>query len=341
MRERERMNINFTFNKLIYNICHDFRIEPIQEVLGCELVGNHGNYYGKYISYLAKGHCNEDKVKELESIIKHHVEIKYDNYSYIIKVYLRDLPSFIPFEYNPSNDIYLGCSYDGKLKLSFSDYTNIIVGGCTGSGKTNLISSIILNLNCKCIYIDNKGGADNPLLNVVECVTNISNGIDKLYDINNTIERRLIQLRNNKNTKLERIVIVLDELYPYTLLPSKERKEVYALIGTMLSRCRVAKVNFILCSQRLTTEIIPSLIMANIDVRICMKVASEQESINCIRRSDAFYIKEKGIGIVNLNGDIKTFKSMFVDDVSNYAKKEHIEDVNIEEENKIEDVIYL
>ena len=71
-----------------------------------------------------------------------------------------------------------------------------------------------------------------------------------------------------------------------------------------------------------------------------MKTASEQESINCIRIPDAFYIKEKGVGIINLNGDVKTFKSMFVDNVSNYAKKENIKNVKIEEENK-EEVIYL
>lgn len=215
-----------------------------------------------------------------------------------------------------------------------NDYTNIIVGGTTGSGKTNLISQILLNLNCDKIYIDLKGGADNPLLDYIEVITDIQSGIEKLYEINSEIERRLYQLRKDKNTKLKRLVVVLDELYPLTLLPSKERKEIYALIGTMLSRCRASRINFILCSQRITTEIIPSLVTANCDVRIAMKVAQEQESINIIRCSDAFYLKDRGTGIVNLNGDLIKFKAMYVDDASNYVKKETVQNVKIEEENK-------
>lgn len=103
----------------------------------------------------------------------------------------------------------------------------------------------------------------------------------------------------------------------------KDKKEIYNLIGKMLSRSRIAKINFILCSQRLTTEIIPSLITANIDIRVAMKTASAQESINILGVSDAFHIKESGVGIVNLNGQLKKFKAYYVDEnrISDYIPK--------------------
>lgn len=333
------MNISFTFSKLIYNLFHDFRVEIIEETLNCSIVNHKGKYYGKYISYLATDNIDTTKINDLQNILKHHIELKYENYSYIIKVYHYELPSFIPFEYNPTSEICLGYSYDGKLKISFKDYTHLLICGTTGSGKTNLISSILLNLSCDKIYIDNKGGADNPLLDLFEVVTNVSQGIEKLYEISSLIEHRLSQLRQNKKTKLKRLVVVIDELYNYLLLPSKERNEIYALIGTMLSRSRVAKVNFILCCQRATSEIIPTLIKANIDILISMKTANAQESVNVIGCSDAFYIKDRGTGIVNLNGKIKTFKAMYVDDISNYVKKETVQNDRIEEENEIQKLV--
>lgn len=327
------MELSYFFNKLIYQIFEDWKVKYIEEILECEIINGKGIYYPKFTGYLSKNTVNLEKINKLESTIKHHVEIKHENYNYIIKVYHRELPSFIQFEYLPTNEIYLGQSYDGGLKISFNEYTNMIIGGTTGSGKSNLISSILLNLKCDKIYIDNKGGADNPLLNYIEVITNIDDGINKLKEINNLIEERLSQLRKNKKTKFKRLIIVIDEFYPYTL--RKDKKEIYSLIGTMMSRCRVAKINFILCSQRVTSEIIPTLITANIDIRIAMRTASQQESINIIRVPDSFYIKEKGIGYVNLNGDLKKFKSAYVDEdkISDYLPK--IEESKINKVNII------
>ena len=128
-------------------------------------------------------------------------------------------------------------------------------------------------------------------------------------------------LRENKKVNLKRLIVVVDELYP--ILMRKDKKEIYNLIGKMLSRSRIARVNFILCSQRLTTEIVPSLITVNIDIRVAMRTASVQESQNILGVSDAFHIKESGVGIVNLNGQLKKFKAYYVDEnkIGDYIPK--------------------
>lgn len=212
------------------------------------------------------------------------------------------------------------------------------LAGTTGSGKSNLIASILLNLNCDKLYLDLKGGADNPLLDYIEVITDIDDCISKLYEIDILIESRLSMLRENKKAHLKRLVVIIDELYPILLM--KNKKEVYSLIGKMLSRCRVAKVSFILCSQRLTTEIIPSLITANVDVRIAMRTASAQESINILGVSDAFYIKESGVGIVNL-GQLKKFKAYYVDEnkIGDYIPKV-VKKTDIEKGTIAQDVEY-
>ena len=194
--------------------------------------------------------------------------------------------------------------------------------GTTGSGKSNLIASILLNLNCDKLYLDLKGGADNSLLDYIEVITSINDCISKLYEIDELIESRLSQLRENRKTNLKRLIVVIDELYP--VLMRKDKKEIYNLIGKMLSRSRIARINFILCSQRLTAEIVPTLITANIDIRVAMKTASAQESINILGVSDAFHnIKNTGVGIVNLNGQLKKFKAYYVneDKISDYIPK--------------------
>lgn len=158
-------------------------------------------------------------------------------------------------------------------------------------------------------------------MDYVNVITDIDQCIDKLYEIDMLIENRLSQLRENKKAHLKRLIVVIDELYP--ILMRKDKKEIYNLIGKMLSRSRIAKINFILCSQRLTTEIIPSLITANIDIRVAMKTASAQESINILGVSDAFHIKDSGVGIVNLNGSLKRFKAYYVDEnkIGDYIPK--------------------
>lgn len=335
------MRYSYFFNKLIYQIFEDWKVKYIEEILECEIMNGKGIYYPKFVGYLSKSTVNVDKINKLESTIKHHVEIKHENYNYIIKVYHQELPSFIDFKFMPSNDICLGQSYDGSLKLSFHDYTNIIIGGTTGSGKSNLISSILLNLNCDKIYIDNKGGSDNPLLDYINVITNIDEGINKLYEINDLIEERLSILRKNKKIKLKRLVVVIDELYVYLL--RKNKKDIYNLIGLMLSRCRVAKINFILIAQRTTSDIIPTLITANVDVKISMRTASIQESQNIIGISDAFYIKKVGIGIVNLRGEIKKFKAMYVDEekISDYLPKINNSDKILEPKISNDDKFYI
>lgn len=331
------MNFYFYLNKFLYLISNDCHVSQIEEILHCQVVNGKGRYYPKFTSYLIKNNLDLTKLQQLENTLKCHIEIKYENYNYILKCYYRySLPNFISFNYKPTNKICLGESYDGRFTISFKSYTNLIIGGTTGSGKSNLIASILLNLNCDKLYLDLKGGADNPLLDYIEVITDIYSCIDKLYQINDLIESRLATLRANKNAKLTRLVVVVDELYPILLL--KEKKDIYNLIGKMLSRCRVAKVNFILCSQRITSEIIPTLITANIDVRIAMKTASAQESINILGTSDAFYIKESGVGIVNLNGQLKKFKAYYVDEnkINDYLPKKDIQEIQNIEYNNID-----
>lgn len=76
------MNLYYSLNKILYCLSHDVRVEKIESVLNCTIVNGKGRYFGKYVSYLAVGHVNRDKVHELEYTIKKHVEIIEKNYNF-------------------------------------------------------------------------------------------------------------------------------------------------------------------------------------------------------------------------------------------------------------------
>lgn len=85
--------------------------------------------FPRYTSYLIKDNCDLSKLQHLENTLKCHIEVKYENYNYILKCYYRyQLPNFISFNYHPSNEICLGESYDGRFTISFKSYTHMIVG---------------------------------------------------------------------------------------------------------------------------------------------------------------------------------------------------------------------
>lgn len=90
---------------------------------------NMATIFPRYTSYLIKDNLDLNRLQQLENTLKCHCEIKYENYRYILKCYYRyELPSFIPFNYKPSDEICLGESYGGRFKISFNQYTNIIIG---------------------------------------------------------------------------------------------------------------------------------------------------------------------------------------------------------------------
>ena len=94
------MNISYSFSKLIYNLFNDYRVPVIEETLNCTIVNQKGRYYGRYISYLVSANINEDKLDELEHILKHHCEIVKKDYNFILKVFHYQLPKFCEYEFN-------------------------------------------------------------------------------------------------------------------------------------------------------------------------------------------------------------------------------------------------
>lgn len=112
-----------------------------------------------------------------------------------------------------NNLIPLGLSEDDKVIYFDVDMDkNLLVVGVTGTGKSNLFNSIILNMLMKrdgtrIVILDSQSINYNSYSDVVEVVNDEDEIINKLKSIRREFEERIV------NGNRDRIVIFIDEIY--------------------------------------------------------------------------------------------------------------------------------
>ena len=291
----------------LYVLC-DTNTKYIEEILKCKV--SRSNWTNKYIEYQISGPLDDRHVKELEDTIKSHVRIIYKDFYYKVRVYNFILSPICDFEPVKSKKIALGNGYDGLVTIPLDDETNnYLIVGASGSGKSSLAISILKNLKENGIELcvsDNKGSYDYDFLDL-PVTKNIYEFMGMLSKFETEVEKRLSQ-----NKKHKPLLFVIDEVFPIACLESKTKKEIFNRLALVMSRCRSANCHIMIISQRSTTDIIDSRLMANISNRICLATASEQESINVLGDSTAFHISQIGRGILSINGHFTEFQSFYL-----------------------------
>lgn len=112
-----------------------------------------------------------------------------------------------------NNLIPLGLSEDDKVIYFDVDRDkNLLVVGVTGTGKSNLFNSIILNMlmkrdSTRIVILDSQSINYNSYSDVVEVVNDEDEIINKLKSIRREFEERIV------NGNRDRIVIFIDEIY--------------------------------------------------------------------------------------------------------------------------------
>lgn len=112
-----------------------------------------------------------------------------------------------------NNLIPLGLSEEDKVIYFDVDRDkNLLVVGVTGTGKSNLFNSIILNMlmkrdSTRIVILDSQSINYNSYSDVVEVVNNEDEIINKLKSIRREFEERIV------NGNRDRIVIFIDEIY--------------------------------------------------------------------------------------------------------------------------------
>lgn len=308
----------------MYCLSYDPKVEKIEEILNCQICNKRGKYYGKYVSYLAVDHVNTDKISQLEYTLKTHVEVIKKDFNFIIKVYHKHckLPVYVEYKPYNSKDMILGVGYNGLVKVPINTETNnYLICGCSSSGKSTLAIAIIKNLidnQVDCIIINNKNSVDYDFLDC-PVYKGIDACLDQLAKFNYEIDTLLSKGKKHKK------LLIIDEIYPFLLLSSKEKKEAYNLLGTIMSKCRACDYHCMILTQRPTQDIIDGKILTHCSYRICLQTSSKQESINVLNCDIAYDVSIKGRAYLSVNGKITEFQSYYTKSEPKTVKNSDIE----------------
>ena len=297
------MNFSSFISYLFFD---DYKVN-IEYYLKCKV--SRSNYTDKFIEYKISSTLDDRNVRDLEDTIKHHVEVIYKDFRYKVRVYHDLLSSKCDFEPAKTKKLALGHGYDGLVTIPMDEQTNnYLIVGCSGSGKSCLAVSIIKNLKDNDVEVwisDNKGSHDYDFLNL-PMTKNVYEFMVMLDRFEDEVERRLAIDKKHKP-----LLYVIDEVFPIACLESKTKKNVFNKLALIMSRCRSSNCHILIITQRATTDIIDSRLMANISNRICLATSSQQESINVLGDDSAFRIETIGRGILSINGRFTEFQSFY------------------------------
>lgn len=250
----------------------------------------------------------------------------------------RKLPEKIPWKNRyclKNDDEFVLCeSLTGQVKVSLDKYPHMLIGGQTGSGKSELVKLLIkqASLHGSMILVaDFKGGGDyhNEWNSVAKFVYEKKKLAEALTELNEIIENRkrmfhelnvrnLKDYRDNNDFPMKRIILVCDEAADLLALDSKskEDKELQEQIGAQLAfiarQGRAFGVHLILAMQRPDAELVKGQIKSNLGYRVCGKADRilRQMLLDDTKLGDLFLTLKPGV-FVNHNDEM--FKAYYLD----------------------------
>ena len=216
-----------------------------------------------------------------------------------------------------------------------------LIGGTTGSGKSELIVSMLLSLCIRyspeylnIVLIDYKGGGiresltsnGKSLPHIIGAVSNLENNIIErmIIALNNECKRRQLlfkQLSASSNTsimnlddylsgaykeKIAHLLIVVDEF-------AELKKENPEQIRQLISISRIGRslgVHLILATQKPSGNI-DEEIFSNSRFKIALKVFEEKDSHDLIRSNDAAYLSEPGSFCLKVEDSLIRARSIY------------------------------
>jgi S-DNA-T family DNA segregation ATPase FtsK/SpoIIIE len=211
----------------------------------------------------------------------------------------------------PKGDLIclLGQTVDGKrMWMDLSQNPHMIISGTTGSGKSSLLHNIIANLfnynNAQLFLMDPKNiefsEYDKRIKSKVQVSYTYEECIFMLDNLLEIMDSRYNMLRKGfLASKLPYIVLIIDEFAD--LIMQDKEDQFYNKLCRLAQKCRAARMNIILSTQRPSVNIINGTIKANFPARISCKVASHVDSKVVLDTSGAENLLGRGDALVRDN----------------------------------------
>lgn len=311
----------------------------IEKILIQSGIGDEDNYpkliktnTNNYLVHMPTGTSTEDFEKKslvIAQAIGKNIEVEFEHAGKstvrmeVIKNILQNKYKFEPIKFPHPTEIPIGYSKKSFISLHLSDkYPNLLMAGCTGSGKSTCLNQIIINTILTQTPTNNK--PPKVLLNLIDLKSGIEFIHFKRCSIVNSYATD-IEPAQQIIFKLEKLAIDRQKLFaksgvskiddynaryhnkqlPYHLVIVDEfadlrnHKEIIGSFDKVLRKGRSSGIFFILSTQRPTRDTIPGNLKANIQCHIAFRTTSKLESeiILGYGNQDAVKLNVPGRGI--------------------------------------------
>lgn len=236
---------------------------------------------------------------------------------------------------NKDFELVLGESYFGTERIDISNMPNVLIGGESGSGKSNLMKLLLMEAIKKdaSIYLaDFKGGVDYPAIWHKACTI-----ITEPEELDNMLERVLKILEDRRNILVKsgtsniaefnrktgsdicRIIVACDEIAEVldkTGLDKDQKviiNQIEAKFSTIARLGRAFGIHLIFATQRPDADILKGQIKNNIGHRICGRADKvlSQIILDNSGASDKISPNDQGMFLTNTG---VLFKAYYVED---------------------------
>jgi S-DNA-T family DNA segregation ATPase FtsK/SpoIIIE len=211
----------------------------------------------------------------------------------------------------PKGDLMclLGQSVDGsKVWMDLSQNPHMIISGTTGSGKSVLLHNIIANMfnynDIQLFLLDPKNiefsTYEKHIKKNLYVGYSYTESIKVLDSILELMESRYDAIRRGLDVKkLPYILLIIDEFAD--LIMQDKGELFYGKLCRLAQKCRAARINIILSTQRPSVNIINGSIKANFSARISCRMASQVDSKVVLDAAGAENLLGKGDALIRDN----------------------------------------
>ena len=248
--------------------------------------------------------------------------------------------SYIKQETNTADaamKIAIGVNLNNQLieaDLSDPNTCHFLVGGTTGSGKSEFLRSLLLSLlyryspqQLNIALVDPKRVTfpefESMLWLYSPIVKTTEDAIELMNSLTIEMEKRYQQLEQagcsdilsyNKTQEipLQRIICIFDE-YADFMAEKEVRQELEYSIKRLGAMARAAGIHLIIATQRPEAKIVTPIIRSNLPGRVALRTASEADSKIVLggQTTDAAYLLGKGDLLYQAGSNLERLQSLF------------------------------